>query len=55
MFIKKDIGYKSPCVKICTSPEHNPPSMISLQPGTYTWKCPGCGQETTFTVRGYTC
>jgi len=34
----------------CTHPEHNPPNMIVLQPGMYTWKCPACGKEQTFTV-----
>lgn len=34
----------------CTHPEHNPPGMIVLTPGTYTYQCPACGQITTFTV-----
>jgi len=36
--------------KPCLCPEHNPPSNIVLEPGTYTWKCPSCGKEQTFTV-----
>lgn len=38
--------------KPCLSPEHNPPNMIVLEPGTHTWKCPACGKETKFTVNG---
>jgi hypothetical protein len=34
----------------CTSPEHDPPSMLVQQPGTYTWKCPHCGREVTYVV-----
>lgn len=32
------------------SKEHDPPTMINLRPGIHTWKCPNCGQETTFEV-----
>ena len=32
-----------PIKEPCMSPEHNPPSMMVLQPGTHTWKCPKCG------------
>lgn len=38
--------------KRCRDPQHNPPSMIVLKPGTYTWECPACGAKQTFTVRG---
>ena len=34
----------------CLHSEHNPPSMIVLQPGTYQHTCPGCGHVTTFSV-----
>lgn len=36
----------------CLHPEHNPPSMIVLEPGIYEHTCPGCGHRTTFTVMG---
>ena len=31
----------------CTHPEHNPPSMIVLEPGVYEHACPGCGKTQT--------
>jgi hypothetical protein len=34
----------------CTHPEHDPPNMIVLEPGEYTWQCPACGKTVTFTV-----
>ena len=34
----------------CMSPEHNPPMHIVLEPGTYGYVCPACGQQTTFVV-----
>lgn len=34
----------------CRHPEHNPPSMQLLPPGSYTWRCPACGKKTSFTV-----
>lgn len=36
----------------CRHPEHNPPQHISLQPGGYSWTCPGCGHHVAFTVSG---
>lgn len=36
---------------LCTHPEHNPPNMMVYKDGTYTWRCPVCGHEQTFTVR----
>lgn len=36
----------------CRHPEHDPPSLIVLPPGNYTWQCPGCGHLTTFRVDG---
>lgn len=39
--------------RVCRHPGHNPPGMIVLKPGTYTWKCPACGKTTTFVVRGH--
>lgn len=43
---KGKVWAKSPC----TSPEHNPPGGIVLQPGTYTYVCPKCGKESTIVV-----
>jgi hypothetical protein len=34
----------------CLHPEHNPPTMIVLEPGTYEHTCPGCGRTITFVV-----
>lgn len=31
--------------KGCNDPEHNPPSMIVLKPGTHIYECPKCGQR----------
>jgi len=44
---------EGPCVdhRVCRHPEHDPPRMIVLSPGTYEHECPGCGHVTTFTVR----
>lgn len=49
----------------CTHPEHKPPTMIVLSPGTYEHECPSCGNKITFVVprrprltnrgRSYTC
>ncbi|GJQ43688.1 MAG: hypothetical protein JETCAE03_31860 [Ignavibacteriaceae bacterium] len=41
--------------KICTHPEHNPPSHIVLSPGEYEYTCPSCGKITKFTVPLITC
>lgn len=40
MFIKY-LPFNLPA--FCQHPQHNPPSMIVLEPGTHIWKCPGCG------------
>lgn len=37
-------------VTACEHPEHNPPQHITLQPGGYSWACPGCGYSVTFAV-----
>lgn len=34
----------------CNDPEHNPPSMQVLAPGTHIYQCPNCGQLTTIKV-----
>jgi len=31
--------------RACRHPEHEPPKMIVLRPGTYEWECPGCGEK----------
>ena len=36
--------------KPCLNPEHNPPSHMVYQPGTYEHICPGCGKKIIFTV-----
>lgn len=36
----------------CKSPEHEPPTHVSLQPGTYEHKCPLCGDVRVFRVVG---
>lgn len=36
--------------KPCTSSEHNPPSMMVYEPGTYEYACPSCGKVTWFSV-----
>lgn len=36
--------------KVCLDPEHNPPTNIVLEPGTYKYTCPSCGKVTVFTV-----
>lgn len=35
----------------CRHPEHKPPVMISLPPGTYRHTCPECGNQVVFTIR----
>lgn len=39
-----------PPPRLCRSPEHNPPKMIVLAPGTYEHTCPACGYKMIFTV-----
>lgn len=34
----------------CRHPEHNPPSMIVLEPGVYEHICPACGNRIEFVV-----
>ena len=34
----------------CLSSEHYPPTMLVQEPGTYTYQCPNCGHQTTYTV-----
>ena len=36
--------------KPCLSPQHEPPNMIVLEPGTYEYTCPSCGKQYVFTV-----
>ncbi len=35
----------------CNNHEHNPPSMMVFEPGTYEHECPGCGAKQVFVVR----
>jgi len=39
----------------CTSPDHNPASMVVREPGTYEHTCSGCGYKTRFEVGSWTC
>ena len=34
----------------CLNAEHNPPSHIVLEAGTYEYICPSCGKKTIFEV-----
>ena len=34
----------------CQNSEHNPPTMMVWEPGTYEHTCPSCGDKQTFTV-----
>ncbi len=36
-------------MKPCNSKHHDPPRM-ALEKGTHTYRCPLCGNETTFTT-----
>lgn len=40
-----------PYEKVCRHPDHNPPSMIVLDPGVYEHTCPKCGERQTVVVR----
>jgi hypothetical protein len=37
----------------CRHPEHNPPTHIYLEPGTYEYICPACGHKQVFSVPGF--
>lgn len=37
-------------INFCRSSEHNPPTMIVLDPGEYEYTCPDCGHKQVFTV-----
>jgi len=36
--------------EVCNSPEHEPPTLIHLEPGEHTWKCPMCGEEIVINI-----
>ena len=36
--------------ELCQHPEHNPPSHMVLEPGTYEYTCPACHNIVIFTV-----
>ena len=38
--------------RTCRHPEHDPPSLISLSPGTYEHTCPRCREKCSFRVAG---
>lgn len=37
-------------IRQCQDPDHNPPSMMVWEPGTYEHTCPRCGMKMQFTV-----
>lgn len=39
-----------PVDRPCLDPEHNPPTMIVLEPGEYEYECPRCGHKQRFIV-----
>ena len=41
--------------RVCTSPEHKPPTHLFLTPGTYKHTCPSCGEETIFEIPLISC
>lgn len=55
MLEKLNDGWRHNAHNTCQDPEHNPPTMIVLEPGTYRHTCPGCGRNMIFTVPGVTC
>ena len=40
--------------EFCSSPEHNPPSLMVLPPGIHTWECPVCGVRQTVIIPEHT-
>jgi hypothetical protein len=55
-FTKKGVLRKIKDAKTpCLDPEHKPPSHIVLDPGTYEYSCPSCGETIVFTVPLITC
>lgn len=46
-----DANEKPPCF----APDHRPPGMIVLEPGTYEHSCSQCGERTVFVVSGVYC
>jgi hypothetical protein len=49
--LRKIADVKEPCL----SNEHYPPNNIHLDPGTYEYICPSCGERMEFTVPLVTC
>jgi hypothetical protein len=47
-FQPSDIAWEN--TKKCIHPEHNPPDMIVLDPGTHTYQCPACKHETIIVI-----
>lgn len=44
-----------PKIKQRLNPEHNPPTHICLEPGSYEHTCPGCGKTQQFTIQEHYC
>lgn len=42
--------YELQPISVCRNPEHDPPTMIHLEPGVYEHTCPGCGRVVRFVV-----
>ncbi len=42
------IRFEYPLNTSCTNEEHDPPSDLQLEKGTYTWQCSACGHKTIF-------
>jgi hypothetical protein len=49
--LRKIADAEPPCYHL----EHNPPTHIVLDPGTYEYVCPGCDKTTKFVVPYITC
>lgn len=35
---------------LCVHPQHEPPIMMQLEPGSYEWSCPACANVISFVV-----
>jgi hypothetical protein len=46
----KKIADRPALPQSCRHPEHDPPGMIVLPPGTYEHTCPGCKRVQTIVV-----
>lgn len=51
MPIKKLSDWKDKFTPDCSDPEHEPPSILHLEPGLYEYICPRCRLTKIFTVQ----